>query len=182
MKNTILLIILLSCGAIAFSQTFPNGFDKRDASYSGGNGQGLSLHSNVKSDIHNEETVYLKGGNSATKNRHGVALSTSTTYLLEDNFDLFNFSYSIELDYQMIIKNNLLIQAGVSYEDLKSYRLITLSFNSILMDRHIYNYYKFVGFPLRINYIYSWQKLSLSAGVGNLFSILTIMHPNPSTG
>jgi hypothetical protein len=59
----IFLFLIFSAYALSglFSQTFRAGFDKRDASSSGGNGQGLSYHANVKSDVHNIETVYLKG-------------------------------------------------------------------------------------------------------------------------
>ncbi|MBK7130319.1 MAG: outer membrane beta-barrel protein [Crocinitomicaceae bacterium] len=57
-KIAILLVLLINQ---AISQTFRNGFDNRDFSSSGGNGQGASYYSNVSSKLHNDESVFLIG-------------------------------------------------------------------------------------------------------------------------
>lgn len=59
MKKIISLLFSLFFLSISISQTVRSGFDLRDWNSTGG--QGLSFHANVKSDLHNIETVYLKG-------------------------------------------------------------------------------------------------------------------------
>ncbi len=54
--NICLLFGLNYLFQICFSQTFRSGFDLRDWNSTGG--QGLSFHANVKSEVHNVETVY----------------------------------------------------------------------------------------------------------------------------
>lgn len=61
MKKIILIILYFLFLQLGNTQTFRPGFDNRDASPSGGNGQGVSFHSNVSSKFHNDESVFLIG-------------------------------------------------------------------------------------------------------------------------
>lgn len=180
------------------AQSFRSGFDLRDFSSSGGNGQGASYHSNVASKLHNDESVFLIGYMNmfvATHDKkylnrnwirftnqkdtchvltkHHIMLRPAATYLINDKFDAYNFSFAFEAQYGYKISKHILVEFGFSYENLRSFKLLSLYGPGLaLLNRNIFDSYKLISFPVRVNYFYRLHPFTLSAGFGGVYSIL----------
>lgn len=172
-KNLLLGTLFFLLGIDLSGQTFGVGFDNPDFCCSSRNGQELSFYANVKSDVHNIETTYLKGyiniyqapnswsGNSNDKGEYNsggkitnLALSPfgGVTYIGDKFINFKNFSTQFGFEFRALFSSNLCLGAGISIEALKSYSEISLSYNSVVLNRTIQNQYKFISIPIILNY------------------------------
>jgi hypothetical protein len=91
------------------------------------------------------------------------SLSTfgGATYVGDDFLNFKNFSTQFGFGFNVLFNNNLTIGTGISFETLKNYDEILLSFNSTILNRKTYHQHEFVSFPVVINYHFfpksNWQ-------------------------